>query len=76
MCFCFAWLTGFEHHFLAAVLSSQLSVGFILSRMNSIACTSSMSEMNLRRIQIFWRMSGLISSSSRRVPDLFRLMAG
>jgi hypothetical protein len=38
--------------------------------------TSSMSEMNLRRIQIFCRISGLISSSSRRVPDLFRLMAG
>ena len=62
--------------FIMSKNSALVLVTRILSRMNSMDCTSSMSWMNLRSTQTFCSRSGAISSSSRRVPDLFRLMAG
>ena len=43
---------------------------------NSMASMSSMPCRNLRRIQSFCNSSGAVSSSSRRVPERFTLIAG
>ncbi len=43
---------------------------------NSMASMSSMPCRNLRRIQSFCSSSGAVSSSSRRVPERFTLIAG
>ena len=62
--------------FIMSKNSALFFVARILSRMNSIDSISSMSWMNLRNTHTFCSRSGRISSSSRRVPDLFRLIAG
>ncbi len=62
--------------FIMSKNSALFFVARILSRMNSIDSTSSISWMNLRSTHTFCSRSGRISSSSRRVPDLFRLIAG
>jgi hypothetical protein len=61
---------------MASKNSPLLFVALILSSRNSIASRSSMLYSSLRRIQIFCRISGFSSNSSRRVPERFTLIAG
>ena len=56
--------------------SSLDLVFFILSSRNSIAAISSIGWRSLRRIQIFWSISGSMSRSSRRVPERLMSIAG
>src|SRR5690606_41596034 len=66
------------HHFLFMELknSSLVLVSLSLSRMNSVACTSSIALRILRRIHMRCSSSSEVSSSSRRVPERRTLMAG
>jgi hypothetical protein len=56
--------------------SSLFLVARSLSSRNSVASSSSMPKRSFRRIQTLGRMSGPISSSSRRVPERFTLSEG
>ena len=56
--------------------SALFFVALILSSKNSVASRSSMPYRSLRSTHIFGRTEGSRSSSSRRVPERFTLIAG
>ncbi len=62
--------------FIESKNSALFLVTLSLSIRNSIAASSSIGCSSLRRIHIFCSSSGSVSSSSRRVPERLRLIAG
>ena len=62
--------------FIALKNSSLVLVSLSLSRINSVACTSSIELSSLRKIHMRCSSSSDVSKSSRRVPERLTLIAG